>query len=163
MNASSFRKSLKELRRDRFTHTALVGFDCKVMSTVKLSDGTILLPGDTIAMPSGPMAQDQSYYEDPLTFDGYHFYREAAKEQDEGQKSETKYDGIEPGNLSWGHGRFSCPGRWYASVMIKFLLASLILEYDFEFSESQSVRPSNFVMDVHVLPDMQQKILIKKR
>ena len=36
------------------------------MSSIKLSDGTILLPGDTIAMPSGPMTQDQSYYIDPL-------------------------------------------------------------------------------------------------
>lgn len=133
------------------------------MSTIKLSDGTILLPGDTITMPSGPMAQDQLYYDDPSTFDGYRFYSEVANGQDDAQKSETKYDGIEPGNLSWGQGRFSCPGRWYASLMIKFLLASLILEYDFEFSESQSVRPSDFVMGTHVLPDMKQKILIKKR
>ncbi len=167
VNASSFRMFLEELSRETLTEVnvnmALVGFDRKVTSTVKLSDGTVLLPGDTIAMPSGPMAQDQSYYDNPSIFDGYRFYREKAKGQDEAQKSEIEYAGIEPGNLSWGHGRFSCPGRWYASLMMKFLLASLILEYDFEFSESQSVRPSNFVMDVHVLPDMQQKILVKKR
>ena len=140
----------------------LVGFDRKVMSTIKLSDGTVILPGNTIAMPSGPMAHDQSYYDDPLTFDGYRFYRATAKEHEGAQQSENEYAGIEPGNLSWGNGRFSCPGRWYASAMMKMLLATLLLEYDFEFPEGQTVRPPNFVMDLHVLPDMKQKIILKK-
>ncbi len=141
----------------------LVGFDRKVMSTIKLSDGTVILPGDTIAMPSGPIAQDESYYDDPLNFDGYRFYRKTTGTNDEARKSENEYTGIEPGNLSWGQGRFSCPGRWYASMMMKLLLATLVLEYDFEFAKSHSERPSNFVMDVHVLPNMKHEILPKKR
>lgn len=141
---------------------ALVGFDRKVMSTIKLSDGTAILPGNIIAMPSGPMAHDQAYYDDPLSFDGYRFYRARAKEHEKAQQSENEYTGIEPGNLSWGNGRFSCPGRWYASVMMKLLLATLLLEYDFEFPEGQSVRPPNVVMDLHVLPNMKQKIIFKK-
>ena len=46
--------------------------------------------------------------------------------------------------------------------MIKLLLATLILEYDFEFPEGEIARPSDFVLDVHVLPDMKQKILLTK-
>ena len=133
------------------------------MSPIELSDGTVILPGNTIAMPAGPMAQDQSYYDDPLTFDGDRFYRLKAKEDERAQQSGNDYTGIEPGNLSWGHGRFSCPGRWYASVMMKLLLATIILDYEFEFPKGQSARPSNAVMDLHVLPDMKQKIILKKR
>ena len=133
------------------------------MATIKLSDGTTILPGNTIAMPSGPMAHDQSYYDDPLKFDGFRFYRAATKENEGAQQLENEYAGIEPGNLSWGNGRFSCPGRWYASVMMKLLLATLILEYDFEYPEGQSIRPPNSVMDLHVLPNMKQKIVLKKR
>lgn len=47
--------------------------------------------------------------------------------------------------------------------MMKLLLATLILEYDFRFPNGQSARPPNFVMDVHVLPDMKQKIILSKR
>lgn len=141
----------------------LVGFDRKVVSNIKLSDGTILYPGETIAMASGAMSQDQSYYNDPQTFDGYRFHRARYQERNGTVDFGSEYSGIELGNLSWGHGRFSCPGMWYASLMMKLLLVTLILEYEFEFPEGQSVRPFDSVMDVHVLPDMKQKILIKKR
>ncbi len=166
MNASSFRRFLEAVSlriTDVIANVVLVGFDRKVMSTIKLSDGTIILPGDTIAMPSGPMAQDQIYYDNPTKFDGFRFLNATAKEQDAPQSMENEYTGIEPGNLTWGNGRFSCPGRWYASLMMKLLLARFILEYDLEFPESQNVQPLDFVMDVHVLPDMKQRILIKKR
>jgi len=165
MNASSFRRFQEAVSleiADVIANAVSVGFDRKAMSTIKLSDGTVILPGDTIAMPSGPMAQDQIYYKDPTKFDGYRFFNATAKGQDATQGLENGYTEIEPGNLSWGNGRFSCPGRWYASLMMKLLLAKFILEYDFEFPQSQTVRPSDFVMDVHVLPDMKQRILIKK-
>ena len=123
------------------------------MSTTKLSDGTVLLPGDTIAMPSGPMTQDPFYYTNQPKFHGYRFYSARAKEQEVKGRSDNEYSEIEPSNLSWGHGRFSCPGRRYASLMIKLLLATLILEY---VSGGKTARPLDFVMDVHVLPDMKQ-------
>ena len=132
------------------------------MSPVKLSDGTIIPCGNTIAMPSGAMARDQLYYNDPLTFDGNRFYRMAI-ERDAPQQAESDYTAIEPGNLSWGHGRFSYPGRWYASAMMKLVLATLILEYEFEYPKGQSARPPDFVMDLHVLPDMKQKIVLMRR
>ena len=166
MNASSFRRFLEAVSlriADVIANVVLVGFDRKVMSTIKLSDGTVILPGDTIAIPSGPMAQDQIYYDDPIKFDGYRFLNATTKGHDATQSMENEYTGIEPGNLTWGNGRFSCPGGWYASLMMKLILARFMLEYDFEFPESQTVRPSDFVMDVHVLPDMKQRILIKKR
>ena len=111
-------------------------------------------------MPAGPMSQDLAYYDDPLKFNGYRFYHPASGEH---EKTGNEYSAIEPGNLSWGNGRFSCPGRWYASLMMKLLIASLILEYDFKFPEDTRRRPSNFVMDVHVLPNMSQKLLIRGR
>ncbi|KAL8941729.1 MAG: hypothetical protein Q9211_001705 [Gyalolechia sp. 1 TL-2023] len=139
------------------------GFNRKVMSTVQLSDGTVIHPGETIAMPSEPMSQDTEYYDDALRFNGDRFYQAMTKGPDESRSLNYKYTEIEPGNLSWGNGRFSCPGRWYASLMMKLLLATLILGYDFEFPPDQTWRPSNVVVDVHVLPDMKRQILIKRR
>lgn len=132
------------------------------MSPVKLSDGTVIQTGKTIAMPSDPMAHDKAYYNKPYEFDGNRFLGTDAHDADT-QQAESAYSAIEPGNLSWGHGRFSCPGRWYASAMMKLLLATLLLDYDFHFPEGQSIRPPNFVMDLHVLPDMKQKIIVQRR
>lgn len=133
------------------------------MSGIKLSDGTIIDAGETIAMPSGPMSQDHSYYNDPTKFDGYRFCHAMAEGQDESPQLEKEYMGIEPGNLSWGYGCFSCLGRWYTSSVMKLLLATLILEYYFRFPDGQSTRPANRVMDVHILPNMKQQVLFKKR
>ncbi|KAL9591968.1 MAG: hypothetical protein Q9179_007187 [Wetmoreana sp. 5 TL-2023] len=133
------------------------------MSPVKLSDGTLIQPGETIVMPSGPIARDQTYYENPYDFDGDRFLRLAGNDRKHASQSPNEYAGVEPGNLSWGTGRFSCPGRWYASAMMKLLLATLILEYDFKFPNGQSQRPPNSVVDVNVLPNMKQKIMLSKR
>ena len=133
------------------------------MSEIKLSDGTSISPGEVIKMPSGPMAHDESYYANPDKFDGDRFCREISKEQEGERPLGKEYAGIEPGNLTWGYGRFSCPGRWYASVMLKLLLATLLLEYDFELTGNQSVRPPNMIVGARVLPDMKQKISLRKR
>ncbi|KAL9028492.1 MAG: hypothetical protein Q9196_003147 [Gyalolechia fulgens] len=134
-----------------------------LLTAAALSDGTVIHPGETIAMPSEPMSQDTEYYDDALRFNGDRFYQAMTKGPDESRSLNYKYTEIEPGNLSWGNGRFSCPGRWYASMMMKLLLATLILRYDFEFPPDQTGRPSNVVVDVHVLPDMKRQILIKRR
>ena len=133
------------------------------MSEITLSDGTTLLPGQTVKVPSGPMARDACYYENPETFDGDRFYRTTAEAQGGEKLSGNEYADIEPGNLNWGNGRFSCPGRWYASVMIKLLLATLLLEYDSELTGIQTGRPENMIFDVRVLPDMKQKISLRKK
>lgn len=139
-----------------------VGFDRKVISPVTLSDGTIIPQGETLTMPSGPMSRDEAYYTDAKRFDGNRFVHLIDTADNTGPRLMHEYVGIEPGNLSWGSGRFSCPGRWYASATIKMLLATFILEYDFKFPDGQISRPSETVMDVHVLPNMDQKILITK-
>ena len=126
------------------------------MSDIRLSDGMTVLPaGTTISMAAGPMARDSAYYNDPLRFDGYRFFKS--------EQVESEYTGIELGNLSWGSGRFTCPGRWYASAMIKMLVAALILEYEFGYQEGQSTRPPSIQSDVEVLPDFQQNIIVRKR
>ena len=72
------------------------------MSEIKLSDSTSIPPGQTIQMPSGPMARDRFYYDDPKKLDGDHFYRKMAKGQEGEQPSGNEYAGIKPGSLNLG-------------------------------------------------------------
>ncbi|KAF3062198.1 Ent-kaurene oxidase [Daldinia childiae] len=163
--------TIKRLRRldsflkesQRLNQSTFLGFDRKVMSPIELSDGKTILPrGASIVMSGGPMARDPAFYKNPQQFDGLRFYR-----PDEDTASSTNiqqdYTGIEPGNLSWGNGRFTCPGRWYASAMIKLIVANLLLEYDISFPPGQMERPPNGKYDTDVHPNFEQNIVLRKR
>ncbi|KAI1130920.1 cytochrome P450 [Nemania abortiva] len=151
---------LKESQR--FNHSTFLGFDRKVISPIELSDKTILQPGTTIAIPGGPMSLDPAYYDHARDFDAFRFYR--PEEGDTASvNTQQDYTGIEPGNLSWGNGRFTCPGRWYASAMIKLIMANLLLSYDISFPDGQNTRPPNVKYDTERIPDFSQKIVLRRR
>lgn len=142
----------------------IVGFDRKVMSSIKLSDGETVLPrGASIVIPGGPMSRDSAFYNDPQDFDGLRFYRPEENGDSGPENQQQKYTGIEPGNLSWGNGRFTCPGRWYAATMIKLVLANLLLDYDISFPPGQTERPTNSKYDTEVHPNFEQNIVLRKR
>ncbi|KAI0391640.1 cytochrome P450 [Xylariaceae sp. FL0594] len=155
---------LKESQR--LNHTTFLGFDRQVISPIELSDGkTVLPPGTTVAVPGGPMSLDPAFYDLPTEFDDLRFYNLA--QNDDHEKSTNNkytYTGIEPGNLSWGSGRFTCPGRWYADAMIKLILANLLLKYDVSFfPNGVTDRPPNRKYNTEVHPDFEQKIVLRKR
>ncbi|KUI72796.1 Ent-kaurene oxidase [Cytospora mali] len=151
---------LKESQR--MNHSSFLGFNRKIMSSIRLSDGTILPRDTVVAAPGGPMSRDPKFYDEPQRFDGLRFYR-ADDSRDASSASTQDYVGIEPGNLSWGNGRFTCPGRWYAAVMIKLILAKLLLEFDVSFPPGQTGRPLNGKYDTDVHPDFDQKIVLRRR
>ncbi|KAH7322488.1 cytochrome P450 [Stachybotrys elegans] len=164
--------TVKKLRRldsflkesQRLNQSTFLGFDRKVISTITLSDGTILPPGSLIMVPGGPMSRDPDFYDNPGSFDGFRFYSpNAAPNQHGSSATEQDYTGIEPGNLSWGNGRFTCPGRWYGAAMIKLILGNILLRYDVSFPEGQKGRPENIKYDTEVHPDFGSKICFAKR
>lgn len=109
------------------------------------------------------MSRDPQYYDNPDTFDGYRFYRTPASKQKISQPPEYEFTGIERGNVAWGNGRLTCPGRWYASAMNKLVVASLLLRYDISFPEGQSTRPPNVYNDASILPSPTREICIRSR
>lgn len=134
------------------------------MSPIKLSDGKTVLPrGSSIVIPGGPMSRDSTFYDDPQHFNGFRFCRLNEEVALDTTNTQQDYTGIDPGNLSWGNGRFTCPGRWYAANMIKLIMTSLLLEYDISFPPGQTERPANAKYDTEVHPDFEQKIVLRKR
>lgn len=132
------------------------------MTPIQLSDGNILPRDAVVAGPGGCMSRDPQFYNEPQRFDGLRFYR--GYSEDCGSSSIPKdYVSIEPGNLSWGKGRFTCPGRWYAAVMLKLIIAKLLLEYDVSFPQGQKERPLNGKFDTDIHPNFEQKIVFSKR
>ncbi|KAJ0333791.1 hypothetical protein COL922a_010489 [Colletotrichum nupharicola] len=62
--------------------------------------------------------------------------------------------------LSFGAGLNSCPGRFFASGMLKVLMANILLKYDFEFQEK---RAENLWFGTNHIPPLKAKIRIRRR
>lgn len=62
--------------------------------------------------------------------------------------------------LSFGGGRNSCPGRFFAAAELKLLLAYMLLNYDFEYQET---RLPNQWFGTNHLPPKKATIKVKKK
>ena len=133
------------------------------MSPITLSDKTELQPGTFISLPSGPMARDPVYYSDPDTFKADRFYQNNGLSSETSTVTPNDLTSIEPGNLAWGSGRFTCPGRWYASAEMKLIIAVILTRYDLRLPIDQESRLPNWYFDDATQPSRKQEILLRRR
>ena len=142
-------------------NTKLVGFHRKALSAIKLSDSSEIPSGMYINVAAGPMSRDATFYTEPNNFDPGRFYRPSFANPDKpAPPPEYEFTGIERGNVVWGNGRLTCPGRWYASAMNKLIIASLLVRYEIQFPEEQTTRPQSIYYDGTAIPSPTQEILL---
>lgn len=141
------------------------------MSPIRLSNGDMIPKGTFISMPTAMMNKDPSNFPNPETFDYLRFYSPPPS-QKEYSKDEEKpnlnprndgFASIGPKELWWGNGRFTCPGRWYASIMIKLIIAKLLTECDMSFPDGQTTRPPNEWKDDSFHVNKKQEIILRPR
>ena len=128
-----------------------------VKTPVQLSDGLILPPGIHICFPSGPMSHDPSIIlgQDPDIFDPFRW--------SDGPVQKPLIT-IGPDNMNFGYGRQACPGRAFASAVMKMLLSRLLLDYDIKFEEEgRTTRPRNVINGEQIMPSLTTRLLVKKR
>ena len=138
------------------------------MTTITLHDGLVIPKNMYICMAAGAMAMDPEFYHKPEVFSPSRFYHdESNKASTDGatEKVQKNIDFVstESGNIHWGSGRFTCPGRWYASAMMKTMIAQIVTNYDFKFPYGQTERLPNVYMDIMVEPNPVQTVLFKRR
>ncbi|KAK8117399.1 uncharacterized protein PG998_005680 [Apiospora kogelbergensis] len=103
----------------RLTPAAMVLYSRHVEDDFTLSTGLKLHKGQRITTVPQIKSMNPETYRDPHTFDGLRHC---------GGQAFRKVDNDV---LTWGSGRWACPGRFVANVMAKMVLVKLILEYDF--------------------------------
>jgi cytochrome P450 len=101
----------------------------------------------------------ESVTPDPDKFDGFRYYH---KREEPGQRNLHQFATTDKNNLHFGHGKYSCPGRFFAGHTIKVLIAHLIMNYDVTVDEDKG-RPLNVAAHEYIFPDPEARILFKER
>lgn len=104
-------------------------------SGLDLGNG-IHLPGDSrVCVPSRDIQRDPAYYENPLQFDAFRFSRPFENSTEAGVQDAARKlcVTVNESFLVFGYGKHSCPGRWFASQMLKQALAYIVQNYEIEY------------------------------
>ncbi|CAG8978545.1 hypothetical protein HYALB_00012276, partial [Hymenoscyphus albidus] len=141
----------------RLNPPSLLGFKRCVREELTLSDGTVL-PKDThLMMPIYPIVVDSDNVPVPLTFVGFRHFNNRQKP---GELNRHQFATTSNTNLHFGHGIFSCPGRFFAANSIKMVIANLLIGYDFDFEgavQGVGKRPDNIRLHEYVFPNPEAK------
>ncbi|CAG9998323.1 unnamed protein product [Clonostachys byssicola] len=116
-----------------------------VLKPFTFSDGTKLAVGEWACTPVRSIMQNPEFYPSPLEFNGFRF----ADPNILGDAGDAfKYKQPKPSKLTdcdntfhvWGTGRMACPGRYYATAVMKVIMGQVILHYDCEMVEQAGPR-----------------------
>ena len=159
---SSFTK-LKHLdsfmkESQRFNPPSLLAMHRVVQQDFFLSDGTKLEKDAHISVPVSAIQNDSEVTPDPTVFDGDRYY----KLRQQGDSHLHQFSTTNEKILNFGHGIYSCPGRFFASLEIKVILVRLIMDYEFRFLEGQG-RPKNLHAHEFIFPNPDGELQIRAR
>ncbi|EFE32723.1 cytochrome P450 monooxygenase, putative [Trichophyton benhamiae CBS 112371] len=154
---------LKESQR--MNPPSQLAFNRVVRSTLKLSDGTVLPAGTHFNIASDAIMNDPAKLPgggDPEVFDGFRYERLRSDPAHPENANRFQLAMTDSNNLHFGHGKYACPGRFFASNEIKMIITELLLRYDFKYPEGQE-RPRSLSADENLYPDPDARVLIRKR
>lgn len=139
----------------RFDGMAVVSLGRKVLKDFTLSDGTCIPAGSSLSANSWSVHHDEAHYANAHVFDGFRFVREGGLKQPLMAIPTLDY-------MAFGHGRPTCPGRFFAVTELKSMLAHVILNYDVRL-ENGGPRPANMFIESSVVPDRNGRVMFRRR
>ena len=108
-----------------------------VTADTRLSNGIILKKGDRINVDGNGMI-DANFHPNPLQYDAFRFHR---MRNEPGREFMAQLAATSVEHLGFGHGKHSCPGRFFASNEIKVALCHWILKYNWKLAPNTVTTP----------------------
>ncbi|KIX09043.1 uncharacterized protein Z518_00121 [Rhinocladiella mackenziei CBS 650.93] len=93
----------------------------------RLSDDSVIPKGNYLWTNYLSLSLDDRTWKDARQFDPWRMYR---RRQQEGQANQHQFVMTSSTNLTFGHGKNACPGRFFAANEIKTLMALIIMTYE---------------------------------
>lgn len=112
----------------RLAPGALVVYGRSVEKDYTLSSGLVLQKGDAIGVSYLAKSMDPLAFDQPTTFKGMRFYDRGLAEL-----RARPFRSVDGEFLTWGSGRWACPGRFIANMSAKIALVKMLDEYEFKF------------------------------
>ncbi|KAM5357219.1 hypothetical protein ACJZ2D_016494 [Fusarium nematophilum] len=128
--------AIKEAQRLKPTN--LLAMRRLVEEDVTLSDGTCIRRGQRLAVDDMYYTTTTQVHDNPDEYDAFRFKR--LREQP-GNENKAQLVATSPEQLSFGHGRFACPGRFFAANEVKIALCFLLLKYDWKLAPGAATDP----------------------
>jgi cytochrome P450 len=117
------------------------------------------LPAGThICLASEVTSKDPTFIPNADDFDGFHYYK---MRQSQEESHEHQFVTTDKNHLHFGHGKYACPGRFFASNELKVVLASLILRYNMSYPRDKT-RPANLNTDEFLYSDPAATALLQR-
>jgi len=127
----------------------LTGMDRHVLRPFTFSNGMTIPAGTVVLAAINGIHTDRDIYSNPEVFDGFRFAK--LREGDDGGTASRHQAGTTSTiHLPYGHGRLACPGRFFATLEMKALLAHIVVTYDFELEEGKQVPRQLCVASLHI-------------
>ncbi|KAF9047856.1 cytochrome P450 [Panaeolus papilionaceus] len=111
-----------------------------------------------------PEEQSSNVYPNPHQFDPLRYLKLATEESQNHPESKKKYEIPTTGldSLIFGYGRHACPGRFFAAVELKFMIAYFVSHYDVKL-EKEGQRPADLAFGLTLLANPFASVLFRKR
>ncbi|KAL3431896.1 cytochrome P450 [Aspergillus tetrazonus] len=106
----------------------------KALRPFVFSDGTNLAKGDVACIPMQPALQNPESYVDPLTFNPHRFLKDTMTSTNL-SSSRSRFTDVDVAFPIWGLGKHACPGRLYASLLLKLVLAHVLLRFEIKLPD----------------------------
>ncbi|KAM5452555.1 hypothetical protein MaudCBS49596_003373 [Microsporum audouinii] len=129
------------------------GIRRQALQPFTFSDGLHIRKGEWVCVPHRSMMRDEKYFTNAMQFDRLRFLNEGRHRHGLTAASRDW--------LVWGLGRIVCPGRFYATAVLKLMLAKMLIHYDCEIL---GFRGSNcFQWRSAVIPKSTISLLVRDR
>lgn len=116
--------------------------------------------GTYVCLPTFAIENDPEHTVEPEVFDGLRSYR--LRQDKETKNEDHQFSTPERTVLSFGYGKSACPGRYFASLILKMTFVKLLTEYEFKFLPGTE-RPRNMVVHEFLFPKPWDMILVRRR
>ncbi|KAI1845356.1 hypothetical protein JX266_008451 [Neoarthrinium moseri] len=117
------------------------------------SKGEYIPYGGTVSIPQWSIHHDDTVYEEALSFRPFRFY-------DEKENTCVSLATTSENFLSFGHGKRVCPGRLYAAVTLKLVLAFVVMNYDVM---PLAERPTGHWLGTNHGPPLKATLTVRRR
>ncbi|KAF9468818.1 cytochrome P450 [Collybia nuda] len=142
----------------RLGPTGALVVDRKILKDFTFSNGVVIPAGYAIAAANAATNCDDANYPNAREFDGFRFSK-MRESEGEGIKHQMVSPNLN--YLSFGTGRYICPGRFFAVNELKAMLAYVLLKYDVKVEDGK--RPKDAWFGRMSMPNLTASVMFRRR